>query len=60
MLGASNADLAQYNVTLGATPGTSWTFGVALASGTGVGQAIPVANAVPASVVQGIAIALSG
>lgn len=60
VLGASNADLAQYNVTLGATPGTSWTFGVALASGTGVGQSIPVANAVPASVVQGIAIALSG
>ncbi len=25
VLGASNADLAQYNVTLGATPGTSWT-----------------------------------
>jgi hypothetical protein len=60
VLGASNADLAQYTVTLPATPGTSWTFGVAASGGTGVGQAIPVANAVPASVVQGIAIAISG
>lgn len=60
VLGASNADLAQYNVTLGATPGTSWTFGTAISGGTGVGQAIPVANAVPASVVNGIAIAISG
>lgn len=60
VLGASNADLAQYNVTLPATPGTSWTFGVGISGGTGVGQAIPVANAVPASVVNGIAIAISG
>jgi len=60
VLGAANADLAQYTVTLPATPGTSWTFGVAAAGGTGVGQAIPVANAVPASVVQGLAIAISG
>jgi hypothetical protein len=60
VLGASNADLAQYTVTLPATPGTSWTFGVAASGGTGVGQAIPVANAVPASVVQGIALAISG
>lgn len=60
VLGASNADLAQYTVTLPASPGTSWTFGVAAGGGTGVGQAIPVANAVPASVVQGIALAISG
>jgi hypothetical protein len=60
VLGASNADLAQYTVTLPASPGTSWTFGVAAAGGTGVGQAIPIANAVPASVVQGLAIAISG
>lgn len=60
VLGASNADLAQYTATLPATPGTSWTFGVAASGGTGVGQAIPVANAVPASVVQGIALAISG
>ena len=60
VLGADNADLAQYTVTLPATPGTSWTFGVAASGGTGVGEAIPVANAVPASVVEGIAIAISG
>lgn len=61
VLGASNADLAQYTATLPAAPGTSWTFGATAPSGgTAVGQAIPVANAVPASVVQGIAIAISG
>jgi hypothetical protein len=60
VLGAANADLAQYTTTLGATPGTSWTFGNTLAGGTGVGQPIPVANAVAGSAVTGIAVAISG
>lgn len=60
VLGTANADLAQYTTTLGATPGTSWTFGTALSGGTGVGQAIPVVNAVAAAAVNGIAVAISG
>jgi hypothetical protein len=60
VLGTANADLAQYTTTLGATPGTSWTFGTALSGGTGVGSAIPVANAVAAAAVNGIAVAISG
>jgi hypothetical protein len=60
VLGTANADLAQYTTTLGATPGTSWTFGTALSGGTGVGSAIPAANAVAAAAVNGIAVAISG
>jgi hypothetical protein len=60
VLGTANADLAQYTTTLGTTPGTSWTFGAALSGGTGVGSAIPVANAVTGAAVYGIAVAISG